>query len=162
MKSAVASAIFFILIARIPAIAADAQPAVPAFTTDPSQVETEAGDKIWKANLDKACAYLKTMRVPSKSEAQECQRLADHEPRCLEYRDFASIYLRMKDGGAVGLDVAEGLKAMEKNTALYPTDFFNAIRRLYQIVFFTDRRKLGTNDAFSERAYQACMSGHLL
>lgn len=155
---AATSAIIFLM----SAVAAAAQPAYPAFTTDPSKIETESQDQAWKRDLDEACRYLNGTRTPSDSEAQECRRLADQEPRCLGYRDFASIYLRMKDDGAVPTDVAQGLASMEKNTELYPRDFFNAVRRLYQIVFFTDRKSLGTNDEFSERAYRACMSGHLL
>jgi hypothetical protein len=145
-----------------PAIAIAAQPAVPAFTTDPSKVETEARDQAWKMDLDKACGKIAGQRNYSASDLLECQSLADQEPRCLSYKDFAAIYLQMKDGGAVATDVAEGLAAMEKNTELYPPDFFKAVRRLYQIVFFTDREKLGTTDEFGERAYRACMSGRLL
>jgi hypothetical protein len=145
-----------------PAIAIAAQPAVPAFTTDPSKVETEARDQAWKRDLGKACGKIESQRNYSASDLLECQSLADQEPRCLSYKDFAAIYLQMKDGGAVATDVADGLAAMEKNTELYPPDFFNAVRRLYQIVFFTDREKLGTTDEFSARAYRACMSGRLL
>ena len=146
----------------MPMASIGAQATVPAFTTDPSKMETEAQDQAWKRDLDTACERIKDKRNYSASELLECQRMADQEPRCLVYKDFAAIYLQMKDGGAVPTDVAEGLAAMEKNTQLYPRDFFNAVRRLYQIVFFGDRTTLGTNDEFSDRAYRACMSGHLL
>jgi len=134
----------------------------PAFTTDPAQLETEAKDQAWKEALDKACAPIRDPHDRSDADARECQRLADQEPRCLGYKDFAAIYLKMRDSGAVATDVAEGVAAMQKNTALYPPDFSNAVRHLFQIVFYTDRAKLGTPEEFSARAYRACMSGHLL
>lgn len=159
MKHIFAPATLSAIIFLIPMVAIGAQ---PAFTTDPSKMETEAQDKAWKKDLDKACRYLKGTRTPSPSEAEECRRLADEEPRCLLYKDFASIYWKMRDGGGALTDVAEGLAAMQKNTELYPRDFFNAIRKLSQVIFFTDRDKLGTNEEFSGRAYRACMSGQLL
>jgi hypothetical protein len=145
-----------------PAIAPRAEPSSPAFPTEPGKVETDAQDQAWQKDFDTACG--RTQDGPSRvaPDAGECQRLADREPRCLSYRDFASTYLDMRDGGALPANVAEGLKAMEKNTALYPPEFFNAVRRLYQIAFFTDREKLGTNAEFSTRAYRACISGHLM
>jgi hypothetical protein len=139
-----------------------AEPTYPAFTTDRSKFESEAQDQIWKQDLDKACAPFRDHRAHSQSEEQECQRLADQEPRCLSYKDFAGIYLKMRDDGAVATDVAKGVEAMQKNTQLYPPDFSNAARRLFQIAFFTDRNQLGTVEEFSARAYRACMSGHLL
>jgi hypothetical protein len=78
------------------------------------------------------------------------------------YRDFAALYLQMKDDGIAATEVAASFGAMEKNTALYPADYFIAIRRLYQVAFFSDRKSLGSVAAFGERAYRACMSGRLL
>jgi hypothetical protein len=134
----------------------------PAFTTDPAQLETEAKDQAWKKKLDEACAAIRDPHDRSDTDARECQRLADEEPRCMGYKDFAAIYLKMRDNGAIATDVAEGVAAMQKNTALYPPDFSSAVRHLFQVVFFTERSKLGTPEEFSARAYRACMSGHLL
>lgn len=153
----------FAAIGSLTAVASiSAEPSPPAFATDPGKVETEAQDQIWQKDLDTACGRLPDQQGHAAPDEHECQRLADQEPRCFAYRDFASTYLDMRDGGALPANVAEGLKAMEKNTQLYPTDFFNAVRRLYQIAFFTDREKLGTNAEFSTRAYRACMAGHPL
>jgi hypothetical protein len=148
--------------AQLPAPVAGANPLYPAFTADPAQVETEAKDQLWKNKLDEACAAIRNPHDRSDTDAQECQRLADQEPRCLGYKDFAAIYLKMRDSGVLPMDAAQGVEAMQKNTALYPPDFSNAVRRLYQLVFFTDRGKLGTPEEFGARAYRTCMAGHLL
>ena len=142
--------------------AVGAEPSPPAFSTDPGMVETEAQDQTWQKDFDTACGRLPDKESRTAPDAPECQRLADREPRCLSYRDFASTYLDMRDGGVLPENVAKGLPAMETNTQLYPRDFFNAIRRLYQIVFFSERETLGTNAEFSIRAYRACMAGHVL
>ncbi len=134
---------------------------VPAFS-DASDPETEAKDKSWEADVAKACGHPQDKRKNTVADVQECQRLTDREPRCLTYKDFAGIYLQMRDNGSVLTDVAAGLAAMEKNTDLYPRDFFNAIRRLSQIVFLADRKGLGPGDQFAERAYRTCMTGHPL
>lgn len=162
MNRILASAAFSAIVLSAPAAVAGPQAASPAFTTDPAKMETEAQDQIWQQKLNTACGRATGQQAPAASDKDACQRLADQEPRCLGYRDFASTYLDMKDGGALPTDIAESLAAMEKNTELYPRDFFNALRRLYQIAFFTAREKLGTNAEFSDRAYRACMSGHLL
>ena len=160
MNRMLASAAFSAI--ALSTVAAGPQATSPAFTTDPAKMETEAQDQIWQQKLNEACGRATDKQAPAAPDKEACQSLADQEPRCLGYRDFASTYLDMKDGGALPTNIAESLATMEKNTQLYPRDFFNALRRLYQIAFFTDREKLGSNAEFSERAYRACMSGHLL
>jgi hypothetical protein len=162
MKRTFALAALAAIVLLTPMARVGAEPSYPAFTTDRSKVETEAQDQVWKRDLDKACAPFRDQRAYTEAESQECQRLADHEPRCLSYKDFAGIYLKMREEGAVATDVAKGLEAMQKNTQLYPPDFSSAVRRLFQTAFFTDRKQLGTVEEFSARAYRACMSGHLL
>jgi hypothetical protein len=161
MKCALVLACVFAIAVSRTAVAADVPAGHPAFNND-ANIETEAQDLAWKKDLDTACAYLKTNRVPSKDQAEACARLADSEPRCMGYRDFAALYLKMKDDGIAATDVADSFAAMEKNTALYPADYFIAIRRLYQVAFFSDRKSLGSAEKFGERAYRACMSGRLL
>lgn len=162
MKPVLAAAALAAFACLPPVARAAADPSYPAFTTDPADIETAAKDQIWQRDRDKACAQFRNQTAFSAPEAEACQRLADQQPRCLGYRDFAAIYLKMRDDGAVYADVAEGVTAMKQNTRLYPPDFYNALRKLFQLVFFTEREKLGTVEEFSARAYGACMAGHLL
>jgi hypothetical protein len=67
---------------------ATATPAQPAFTSDPSKVETEAQDQICQRDLDTACGRLNDKRTQAATDKHACQRLADQEPRCLGYPGF--------------------------------------------------------------------------
>ena len=136
-----------------------------------NESETYEQDKVWSDRIAHgACTRLRNRYTDSPTDIADCNRDYAMTPMCISYKGFASAWYDMANDPNPAVSSPAfamtnlnnlGAKGQITDPPYYQDpQFREALHRLLNVAFSSNRVKWGTRDKFADYAYKSCMERH--